>query len=71
MSDLFLLLIIAIGICIALPPLFIWAKNPNYLLEIPPPPSPPKFNKSEDWDESRADTIGQNGNDGLHYENKQ
>ena len=21
-----------------------------------------------DWDEARVDTIGQNGNDGLHYE---
>lgn len=21
----------------------------------------------KDWDESRVDTIGQNGNDGLHY----
>lgn len=23
---------------------------------------------SDDWDESRIDIIGQNGNDGLHYE---
>jgi len=24
-----------------------------------------------DWDEKRMDIIGQNGNDGLHYENKE
>ena len=23
---------------------------------------------ANDWDESRVDVIGQNGNDGLHYE---
>lgn len=23
--------------------------------------------KDEEWDESRVDVIGQNGNDGLHY----
>jgi hypothetical protein len=31
-----------------------------------PPLSPLKTNA--DWDESRIDTIGQNGNDGEHYE---
>lgn len=25
-------------------------------------------NKNEDWDEARVDIIGQNGNDGLHYD---
>lgn len=24
--------------------------------------------KSNDWDEKRMDVVGQNGNDGLHYE---
>jgi len=24
--------------------------------------------KDEEWDESRVDVIGQNGNDGLHYD---
>lgn len=24
----------------------------------------------DDWDEKRIDTIGQNGNEGLHYEPK-
>ncbi len=27
-----------------------------------------KKKKTVDWDENRIDTIGQNGNDGLHYE---
>lgn len=31
-----------------------------------PPLTPIKTNA--DWDESRIDTIGQNGNDGEHYE---
>lgn len=24
--------------------------------------------KDQEWDESRVDVIGQNGNDGLHYD---
>lgn len=28
---------------------------------------PPKKKKTDDWDETRIDTIGQNGNDGEHY----
>ena len=26
------------------------------------------INPSDEWDESRIDIVGQNGNEGLHYE---
>lgn len=26
------------------------------------------INDDDDWDEERIDIIGQNGNDGIHYE---
>jgi hypothetical protein len=35
-----------------------------------PPPLPLNEypnNDRDEWDESRVDTIGKNGNDGLHY----
>ena len=38
---------------------------------IPPPlPNLNEYpdNSTDEWDESRIDTIGMNGNDGLHYE---
>lgn len=28
------------------------------------------LNQDDEWDEKRTDVIGQNGNDGLHYEDK-
>ena len=36
-----------------------------------PPPLPLNAypdNGSDEWDETRIDTIGKNGNDGLHYD---
>ena len=29
---------------------------------------PTERNPDPDWDEGRVDVVGQNGNDGLHYE---
>ena len=33
----------------------------------PAPDKPVECTKTDEWDEARIDTIGQNGNDGEHY----
>ena len=37
---------------------------------VPPPLNNPQSAQEliDDWDESRVDTIGSNGNEGLHYD---
>lgn len=41
--------------------------EPKVVMGYPPVTSNQSMESTGEWDETRVDTIGSNGNDGLHY----